>query len=396
MVPYPFGFGSSHCYWPGLNLTCDTSHGGTPRLLLGDGTLRVTEISLRNSTVRVMRAGSIMNTTRDFTSFGHGFVEHGQERYRSSGSTVERTTPWSSVWCRTCGNVRVPYPFGFGPSHCYWPGLNLTCDSSLNPPRLLLARDSTRQVIDISLADSTVRVIHQTSTFGLFDLIPTTSYDFDLDVGKSYMLSVKNECVVSGCDVNGTLYGKDINGGHANVISNCFSTCRSGSLVGGRGAGPLVPTQSQGGGYCIGNDGCCRSPIPAGSTPDHMEIVMPNQFLLTSQWELQPFTLITEEVKQGFPMPASNSGQCPGDIACRLCKSESGDYRQQNGGYTCYCHKGYQGNAYIADRCQDINECNNVIVRNSCFVDCNNLPGHFECRCPKGTHGDPSKPGGCV
>ncbi|KAF8711208.1 hypothetical protein HU200_029224 [Digitaria exilis] len=227
------------------------------------------------------------------------------------------------------------------------------------------------------------------------------------------MLSAKNEFVVSGCDVNGTLYGKDINGGHANVISNCFSTCRSGSLVGGHGAGPLVPTQSQGGGYCIGNDGCCRSPIPAGSTPDHMEIVMPNQFVNTSQWELQPFTLITEEgltdhwyiilnrtnsnpssmnsgmvlwwaVKQGFPMPASNSGQCPGNIASRLCKSENGDFRQQNGGYTCYCHKGYQGNAYIDDGCQDINECNNVTVRNSCFGDCNNLPGHFECRCPKG------------
>nr|CAB3489393.1 unnamed protein product [Digitaria exilis] len=210
------------------------------------------------------------------------------------------------------------------------------------------------------------------------------------------MLSAKNEFVVSGCDVNGTLYGKDINGGHANVISNCFSTCRSGSLVGGHGAGPLVPTQSQGGGYCIGNDGCCRSPIPAGSTPDHMEIVMPNQFVNTSQWELQPFTLITEEVKQGFPMPASNSGQCPGNIASRLCKSENGDFRQQNGGYTCYCHKGYQGNAYIDDGCQDINECNNVTVRNSCFGDCNNLPGHFECRCPKGTHGDPSKQGGCV
>ena len=47
-VPYPFGFGPSHCYWPGLNLTCDTSRSGPPRLLLGDGTLRVIDMSLRN------------------------------------------------------------------------------------------------------------------------------------------------------------------------------------------------------------------------------------------------------------------------------------------------------------------------------------------------------------
>ncbi|CAN6362537.1 unnamed protein product [Urochloa humidicola] len=63
-VPYPFGI-SPGCYWPGLNLTCDMSH-DPPRLLLGDGTLRVTDIFLQNSTVRVVRAGgSIINATGD-------------------------------------------------------------------------------------------------------------------------------------------------------------------------------------------------------------------------------------------------------------------------------------------------------------------------------------------
>ncbi|CAN6242229.1 unnamed protein product [Urochloa humidicola] len=57
-VPYPFGMGPPHCYRPGFNLTCNTSHGGRPRLLLGhDGTLRVTHISISNYTVRVVRAG---------------------------------------------------------------------------------------------------------------------------------------------------------------------------------------------------------------------------------------------------------------------------------------------------------------------------------------------------
>nr|CAB3491157.1 unnamed protein product [Digitaria exilis] len=63
-VPYPFGFGPSTCYWPGLNLTCDTSY-DPPQLLLGDGTLRVTDIFIENATMRVMRAGLILDTTGD-------------------------------------------------------------------------------------------------------------------------------------------------------------------------------------------------------------------------------------------------------------------------------------------------------------------------------------------
>nr|CAB3491164.1 unnamed protein product [Digitaria exilis] len=639
IVPYPFGFGPSHCYWSRLNLTCDTSHGGTPRLLLGDGTLRVTEISLRNATVRVVRTNSIIiNRTSEFTSdgwnppFGRGFVEHGyflsygnelvvfgcnlmatlvadtgekaprviggcssfctmrdedtvlsavvddynegrrgkyctgtsgccvaplagsspprevQVRWLHGGNHAaeqfmipvnvlvgeegwidqldrpadqvellqEQEVPLVLKWgvaqdlpqcggdceldvcksdhaivsnehsgitcqcedgydgnaylsggcqdvdecklpseenvclfgecintigsyiCRcpdgtygnpivkggcisidssttavddhirgqpncstTCGDVRVPYPFGFGASHCYWPGFNLTCDTSRNPPWLLLDRDGTIQVIEISLIDSTVRVIHHhSSTDDFFGHINNDEHGFDLDFGESYMLSDRNEFVVYGCGINGTLHAHHENDGNArpySVISNCFSTCSSSSLVKGRDAGSLVPTQTQGSAYCTGRDGCCHSPIAAGSTPTTADIVWPDSSVMnTSQRELLVFTLITEEVKQGFPMPVNNTKQCPGYIASRLCKSEHSDCQQQNGGYTCYCQKGYQDNAYITDGCQDINECNNATVRNSCFGECNNLPGHFECRCPKGTHGDPSTPAGCI
>ncbi|CAO2152782.1 unnamed protein product [Urochloa humidicola] len=59
----------------------------------------------------------------------------------------------------TCGNVVVSYPFGLGPSRCYWPGLNLTCDTSHNPPRLLIGGDFTFRVTEISLRNQTICIM---------------------------------------------------------------------------------------------------------------------------------------------------------------------------------------------------------------------------------------------
>jgi len=47
-IPFPFGIGSG-CHLPGFNVVCDRSY-RPPRLFLGDGTVKVLEISLPNST----------------------------------------------------------------------------------------------------------------------------------------------------------------------------------------------------------------------------------------------------------------------------------------------------------------------------------------------------------
>ncbi|KAG2481338.1 hypothetical protein PVAP13_9NG190000 [Panicum virgatum] len=79
LVPYPFGLGPPRCSWPGFNLTCadDTASrpGAPPRLLLGDGTLEVVDVSLRNTAVRVVRRGAVANVTsgRNVT-FGRSFT----------------------------------------------------------------------------------------------------------------------------------------------------------------------------------------------------------------------------------------------------------------------------------------------------------------------------------
>ncbi|CAL4994398.1 unnamed protein product [Urochloa decumbens] len=685
-VPYPFGFGPSRCYWPGLNLTCDTSS-HPPRLLLGDGTLRVTDIFIKNSTVRVMRTGFIVNATGDFTSsswnasFGQGFTEYGYKlsyaneivvsgcnvvasiladiggktpkivggcasfctigdssechiigtffrwattkyctgtegccqasvsasslpqgvqanRLYSSSHTLEQkdipvnvflaeegwvdnndrlladehqevpillewsvtqglpqlqsirddirmfcwgqhtdcsseqpivqcfcqdgyegnpylaggcqdidecklpseenecfgecTNTMGSMECRcprgtfgspsvkggcikirystagalllptvapvllgqhgycntSCGDVRVPYPFGII-AGCYWPGFNLTCDTSYNPPRLFLDSNGTLEIVNISLTDSTVRIVHhnRSDTYTYFDDVDNdwTTVNFYIpDIGDPYALSTENEFLIYGCNVQGTLYGEYRNDGSNNdstsrIISSCNSTCSSSGnniVYEDNSTGPVLVPASTNGSYCSGReDSCCHAPIAADSRPKRMEfkrlnlhtsqgnplgrahaIAFVSEDGMDDQWfislnrtdlssrasEFMSFPLVLRwAVKQGLPAAASSagnsSGQCPGDVANRLCRSELSTCRQENGGFTCYCPKGYVGNPYITRGCLVIDECRVKALSGKllCFGECINFPGGHECRCPRGSYGNPSKPGGC-
>ncbi|KAI4986009.1 hypothetical protein ZWY2020_018639 [Hordeum vulgare] len=81
-VPYPFGVigdpGGAACYLPGLNLTCETSPDSKPpRLLLGDGSLQVVNISLQNATLRAVHAGEMKIDADGNGTLGGGLRVHG-------------------------------------------------------------------------------------------------------------------------------------------------------------------------------------------------------------------------------------------------------------------------------------------------------------------------------
>ncbi|XP_071693139.1 wall-associated receptor kinase 2-like [Rutidosis leptorrhynchoides] len=70
-------------------------------------------------------------------------------------------------------------------------------------------------------------------------------------------------------------------------------------------------------------------------------------------------------------------------------------YSQNYRGYRCQCAYGFQGNPYIPNGCQDINECEGP--QNDCIYGCTNTEGDYTCSCPLGQKADGRKNGkGCT
>ena len=120
----------------------------------------------------------------------------------------------------TCGDMKVPYPFGMGAPSCYWPGFNLTCDRTGKTPRLLLG-DGSLQVQDIDLANYRLSVTHtgeiKTDANGSGWLGGALRDD------GPYVLSSDSELILTGCNVRATLR---VGGGA--TISSCSSVCEAG------------------------------------------------------------------------------------------------------------------------------------------------------------------------
>uniref|UniRef100_M1BFK6 ATP binding protein n=1 Tax=Solanum tuberosum TaxID=4113 RepID=M1BFK6_SOLTU len=72
------------------------------------------------------------------------------------------------------------------------------------------------------------------------------------------------------------------------------------------------------------------------------------------------------------------------------CKSKNSDCQDNSNGYRCSCMQGYDGNPYLIDGCQDINECVNRKPDYRCVKNaiCNNTDGSYTCTCHPDFSGD--------
>ncbi|KAM0880069.1 hypothetical protein ACQ4PT_033816 [Festuca glaucescens] len=309
-----------------------------------------------------------------------------------------------------CGDVSIPYPFGIG-AQCSAVSLNsffnLDCNDTYHPSRLMVGgpADLAIEVADISLERGEIRVLVAVS-YVCFTSSATISANiavmFSLEDTPFLPSTGRNRFTVIGCNTLGLVGG--FRGGTSQYLAGCYSYCDG------------ISGASDDGALCTGT-GCCEASIPTNLTTFNVSFPMNS----SSVWGFNPcfyamvsevgwysfrrrdlvgqLGFVNERAKDGAPIIvnwAVRNGSClePRNYVCvstnSYCKNVS------NGpGYLCKCSLGYEGNAYLNNGCQDINECmlreqdpkyeELYPCRNGI---CHNTPGGCNCKCKGGTRTD--------
>ncbi|PIA65080.1 hypothetical protein AQUCO_00100516v1 [Aquilegia coerulea] len=297
-----------------------------------------------------------------------------------------------------CGNITVPYPFGMGAKCSIATWANINCNTTFRPPKPfigdieILQFSETEVRIKNNIAascynQSGARIVHVPAYTSLLG----TPFTFS---------STKNKFTAIGCDTIALFSG--IQG--VNFSSGCTSVCGKREHV----------IQ----GSCSGS-GCCQTSVPRGLNEVYVSTGSSKNY--TDIWSFDECgaAFVAEEDKYTFNISdfynIPSLREIPvvlnfavGNQTCReatqnvtgtgyACKDNSYCYDSvDDTGYLCSCNKGYEGNPYLNQGCQDVNECEDV-NSNPCKGICTNTRGSYYCSCPDDSYGDGRKDGdGCT
>ncbi|CAL5029619.1 unnamed protein product [Urochloa decumbens] len=228
----------------------------------------------------------------------------------------------------SCGEIGVPYPFGIGHG-CFYEGFNLTCD---NNEKLFLG-DGV-EVLNISLPHGTV---HVRSKILLSDSPGFNGSWSGLAATGPFMVSSRgNWFVAFGCNIVAEI----IPYGSAGYGSTCAAKC--------------VDVQQNSTGPSCSAIGSCQTTIG---------------------WGVHSYDIQVRQLMNG----RKPSGIRPHKAAFIVDNDCFTYYFDENYDQRrCNCSQGYEGNPYIRDGCQDIDECSQPDVY-SCHGTCINVPGTYKC-----------------
>lgn len=302
----------------------------------------------------------------------------------------------------SCGNIRIPYPFGTKPG-CFLPGFEVVCNDTFSPPRPFIANptltkksspilwiqdtkgsvpDQTKQtslslveLIDMSPENGQARVyaavsfVCNTSTSGgywerqqLIDTSPSSPF---------VMSNASNVLVGIGRGIYANLDGAWPGLAYGSYVASCRSQ------VAPQGQPPTN-------GSCAGV-GCCQAERMESYLRCSRVTAQPMQLqkdagtcvyamLVERSWynfsvadldDVDPLFLKNNPrgvpVVLNFAITTASSCPAPGqpvpqDYACKSgnssCFNATNVVDDPNPGYLCKCRDGYDGNPYIPDGCQ--------------------------------------------
>ncbi|KAG7980696.1 hypothetical protein I3843_05G196000, partial [Carya illinoinensis] len=286
-----------------------------------------------------------------------------------------------------CGDVEIPYPFGTT-ENCYLND-NYFINCSNSQPLW-----ENHFVTNISIqGELEILMFKANECYQNSSGVPVFHNTAYLTSPTVTISNTKNKLVGIGCDTYANLLAYQNN----ELFSlGCSSTCQS-----------LMNVVN---GSCSGI-GCCQVDIPTGLKSYTVEAQSYYKHTNVSGFNPCSFAFVAREDKFKFSsndlekMPAPDIYDtfpmvldwAIGNETCEtarskpdyVCGQNSSCYDSQNGdGYRCKCNKGYEGNPYLHEGCQDINECLQDPKPCNATAICTNTDGSFTCTCPDDYVGD--------
>ncbi|KAG6714644.1 hypothetical protein I3842_05G212000 [Carya illinoinensis] len=287
-----------------------------------------------------------------------------------------------------CGNVEIPYPFGTT-ENCYLND-NYFINCSNSQPLW-----ENHFVTNISIqGELEISMFIARQCFRDSSGVPVVDNNKHSLTSRTFTISnTKNQFVAVGCDTYAYLNAYRNN---EYFRIGCMSICQS--------------LRNVVNASCSGI-GCCHVDIPTGLKNFTLEVHSYNNhtnvskfnpcssaFMIKQDYESKFSSAYLEEIllkpNDTFPMvldwaignETCETGRRKPDY---VCGQNSACYDSKNGdGYRCKCNKGYEGNPYLHEGCQDINECLQVPKPCHAKAKCMNTHGSFSCTCREDYKGD--------
>ncbi|KAL3358614.1 hypothetical protein AABB24_015624 [Solanum stoloniferum] len=300
----------------------------------------------------------------------------------------------------SCGNVNIPFPFGMTPDCTLHDQFLVTCNYSFPTPQPFLG-NSGIEITSISLSGQ-LNVLQFISRDCYRDGISTDRTKPFIVLPSLFTANnTANSFIAVGCDtyaiVQGyyTKFGTKIE--YLPYITGCMSMCNS-----------IAEADDD---TCSGV-GCCKTSIPKGASNVNITLSSYYNYNYTNMTNNPScsYAFVVDQANFNFSKSylssLQNTEKLPlvldwavGEDKCEIakrnstayaCKSNNSYCHDDSNGYRCSCMQGYDGNPYLIDGCQDINECVDPQPDYRCVKNaiCTNTDGSYTCTCHPDFSGD--------